>query len=94
MADVQVRADGSVRVAGRLQDGTSLAYDLRPESGLIGRALPGGEKPQFVKGWLPESHEFLLCHVNGFRVEYERVGVAARALLVLDPQDHEPDAEH
>ena len=87
VSEVQILRDGRARVHGRLQDGKRVEYTLGEgvgeEEELVGQVLepppPPADAPadapaptrKFVKAYLPDTDEFLLCNVNGFVTTYD-----------------------
>ena len=83
---------GLARVHGRLQDGKRVDYTLGEgvgeEEELVGQLLepppPPADAPadapaptrKFVKAYLPDTDEYLLCNVNGFVTTYDTLSTA------------------
>ena len=104
VSDVQLMADGTTRVVGVLEDGTPLQYTLGPGESVgdqcVGKPLQassgkianheGVSIDAVVKAYLPDSDEYLLCNVDGFRYTYGRIGCEElRAALGLPPGSNE-----
>jgi len=98
VSTLDVMKDGTIRVRGRLpqsvEGGERIEYEMSPDPlqmryELVGTMQPANEPDntptanrRFVKARFAQSDRYLLCHVDGFKVEYSTMSDAeARKLF-------------
>jgi hypothetical protein len=98
VSTLDVMKDGTIRVRGRLpqsvEGGECIEYEMSPDPlqmryELVGTMQPANEPDntptanrRFVKARFAQSDRYLLCHVDGFKVEYSTMSDAeARKLF-------------
>ena len=98
VSTLDVMKDGTIRVRGRLpqsvEGGERIEYEMLPDPlqmryELVGTMQPANEPDntptanrRFVKARFAQSDRYLLCHVDGFKVEYSTMSDAeARKLF-------------
>jgi hypothetical protein len=107
VSTLDVMKDGTIRVRGRLpqsvEGGERIEYEMLPDPlqmryELVGTMQPANEPDntptanrRFVKARFAQSDRYLLCHVDGFKVEYSTMSDAeARKLFKVQEPPRSP----
>jgi len=107
VSTLDVMKDGTIRVRGRLpqsvEGGERIEYEMSPDPlqmryELVGTMQPANEPDntptanrRFVKARFAQSDRYLLCHVDGFKVEYSTMSDAeARKLFKVQEPPPSP----